>query len=130
MKAQAEILRTRCQFGSVFMALLIHDVFLNKSYNTHCRQLAWPFRAWAALLDDRQRASQSRPAASAASPATALVQLCREQNDRRLLHDSFWHWQVAPHPSSYPHFPKTSAEGLSADRQTDVCSSPQRLNVR
>ena len=91
---------SRGQMGSALMAPLIFEVSLNSLHQRNCRQLAWPFRAWAALLDDRQRASQRQSAATAPSPATALVQRYREQKGRRLLHDSFWHWQVAATPSS------------------------------
>ena len=94
---------SRGQIGSALMAPLMLEVFLDRAHHLHCRQLAWPFRAWAALLDDQHRTAQSRPKAAASSPATALMQRYREQKGRRLLHDSFWHWQVAATSSSCPY---------------------------
>ena len=118
------------EFESALMVLLVPDAFLNMSHQLHFRQLAWPFRAWAALLDDRQRAAQSRPAAAAASPATALAQRYREQKGRHLLHDSFWHWQVATSLSSCQCFASDTRTPVpSADHHTQ-CNASSRLSIR
>ncbi|EIE21377.1 hypothetical protein COCSUDRAFT_56596 [Coccomyxa subellipsoidea C-169] len=58
------------------------------------RSLAWPFRAWATVADERNRSAVQL---SGTTDASALLDarvagFCWERS-RRLMSDAFWHWQ-------------------------------------
>ncbi|BDA44599.1 hypothetical protein COCOBI_06-0750 [Coccomyxa sp. Obi] len=59
------------------------------------RSLAWPFRAWAALADERHR-SAVKASSGCIDGAAALdlrVQAFLRECAQRRLSDAFWHWQ-------------------------------------
>ncbi|CAL8463177.1 g2711 [Coccomyxa elongata] len=58
------------------------------------RSLAWPFRAWAALADERHRNAVEASGLSHGTVAMDLrMQAFVRERARRLLSDAFWHWQ-------------------------------------
>ena len=59
------------------------------------RSLAWPFRAWATLADERhESALEASGTSKAAAASTAHVQAFCRDRARRMTSDAFWHWQV------------------------------------